>query len=115
MKNPRYANPQGGILLDYDEDGMPSLYVGSGDLYEQAKSGAFGPVAPYLPPPPPTNQELAAIIREKRNALIAKSDWTQLPDVPEQTRELWSQYRQALRDVPQQPAFPQSVTWPEEP
>jgi hypothetical protein len=27
----------------------------------------------------------------------------------------WKTYRQALRDVPQQSEFPNSVTWPTEP
>jgi hypothetical protein len=27
----------------------------------------------------------------------------------------WAKYRQALRDLPEQPGFPFEVTWPEEP
>ena len=38
-------------------------------------------------------------IREKRNRLLANSDWTQIPDctVDKQT---WATYRQELRDLP---------------
>lgn len=50
--------------------------------------------------------------RFQRDALLAASDWTQLPDVqaamPEARRAAWRKYRQALRDNPTGP-------WPEVP
>ena len=49
--------------------------------------------------------------RQKRDALLSACDWTQLPDVPPSTRALWTDYRQALRDVPEQ-SDPFSVVWP---
>ena len=52
---------------------------------------------------------------ERRNQLLLDSDWTQLPDVPEITRKLWIDYRQALRDITNQVGFPVSVTWPIKP
>ena len=82
-------------------------------IYAQIK--ADGNIAPYVPPPPPTDEELAAAIRAERDALLAATDWTQLPDVPEETRALWADYRQALRDVPQQDGFPHDINWPEKP
>lgn len=51
MKNPRFINPNGGILIE--QDSGVDLYVDSGDLYAQAVSGAFGPVAAYVAPPEP--------------------------------------------------------------
>ena len=54
-------------------------------------------------------------LRKRRNELLQQSDWTQLPDVPIETREQWAAYRQALRDVTQQPGFPNDVEWPEPP
>jgi len=72
--------------------------------------------APYVPP---TQEELeamaAAAVREQRDYLLAQSDWTQLPDVPDATKTMWATYRQALRDITAQPGFPQDVTWPEKP
>jgi hypothetical protein len=50
-------------------------------------------------------------IRDKRNKLLAESDWTQVLDAPVD-QAAWAAYRQALRGVPQQPGFPQSVDWP---
>ena len=51
-------------------------------------------------------------VRNQRNSLIAATDWTQLPDVPQSIKFQWAPYRQALRDVPQQAGFPFSVVWP---
>lgn len=53
-------------------------------------------------------------IRHLRNNLLRASDWTQLADAPIDTTA-WSAYRQALRDVPAQAGFPDSVTWPAKP
>ena len=53
-------------------------------------------------------------VRQHRDKLLTKSDWTQLPDAPVDA-SAWSTYRQALRDVPQQAGFPVDITWPEEP
>lgn len=50
------------------------------------------------------------MIRNKRNSLLVKSDWTQLPDAPVDV-EAWSTYRQALRDITLQ-ADPFNVQWP---
>lgn len=65
---------------------------------------------------PPT-ADLAAMVRSMRNRRLAKSDWTQLPDIPltEDQRHSWVAYRAALRDVPQQDGFPESITWPQPP
>ena len=53
-------------------------------------------------------------MRKKRNALLAASDWTQLPDVPLETKEAWAAYRQALRDITEQPD-PFNIVWPTPP
>jgi len=53
-------------------------------------------------------------VRKERDRLLADSDWTQVPDAPVDSTA-WADYRQALRDVPQQAGFPNDVTWPEQP
>ena len=53
--------------------------------------------------------------REQRDALLAASDWAVLPDAPVADAQAWKDYRQALRDVPQQNGFPQEVVWPTKP
>lgn len=54
-------------------------------------------------------------IRYTRDQLLAKSDWTQLPDVPETLKAKWAVYRQQLRDIPTTFATPDLVLWPDTP
>jgi len=60
-------------------------------------------------------EQAATEIRERRDALLTDCDWTQATDSPlsEDIRIGWRIYRQALRDIPEQPGFPWDVTWPE--
>lgn len=54
------------------------------------------------------------VIRTRRDALLAPTDWTQLPDVPLATKEAWAAYRQALRDITLQ-TDPHNIIWPTPP
>lgn len=56
----------------------------------------------------------AASVRADRNARLAACDWTQLADAPVDSLA-WANYRQALRDVPDQPGFPWEISWPTQP
>ena len=56
-------------------------------------------------------EQAAESVRAERDRLLAASDWTQIADAPVVSLE-WQSYRQALRDVPQQSGFPDSVEWP---
>ncbi len=60
-------------------------------------------------------EAIAAEARAKRDALLAESDWSQLPDVKEELREAYVGYRQALRDIPDQAGFPHEIEWPVKP
>ena len=57
----------------------------------------------------------AQLALSKRAQLLVASDWTQLPDVPLETKEAWAVYRQALRDITEQPGYPLDVVWPSPP
>jgi hypothetical protein len=61
---------------------------------------------------PEEHKAKAIEVREARDLLIAKSDWTQCADVSAVVKAQWVPYRKALRDVPQQTGFPFSVVWP---
>ena len=52
-------------------------------------------------------------IRFRRDGLLQETDWMALSDVT-MTGEMTA-YRQALRDIPAQAGFPNTVTWPTEP
>jgi hypothetical protein len=53
-------------------------------------------------------------IRSMRNILLAESDWSQLPDavLTLDEKQAWQNYRQSLRDVPQNFATPKDVVFP---
>ena len=56
-------------------------------------------------------ENLKKLVRSERNNLLAASDWTQLEDSPV-SKTAWANYRQKLRDIPQQKGFPKDVVWP---
>ncbi|MDP2168405.1 MAG: tail fiber assembly protein [Thermodesulfovibrionales bacterium] len=57
-----------------------------------------------------------SVIRQRRDALLAVSDWTQLSDSPlvAEKKMEWSVYRQALRDFPAA-SDPANPVWPQVP
>ena len=55
----------------------------------------------------------ASAIREERNKLLAETDWMALSDVT--ITDAWRTYRQELRDITEQPTFPDEVIWPQAP
>ena len=80
------------------------------------KSSGIGSIAIIL-----TDAEydtvLAASARQKRDRLIAATDYLVTPDYPIESDRLAKVkiYRQALRDIPEQSGFPRTITWPEKP
>ena len=60
----------------------------------------------------PDAQSQTILVR--RNELLYKSDWTQIPNNPLTTEQqnAWETYRQELRDVPEQQGYPYNVVWP---
>lgn len=56
----------------------------------------------------------AEAYRKLRDKLLSDTDWTQVPDAPVD-QVAWAEYRQALRDVPQQEGFPDNIVWPYRP
>ena len=53
-------------------------------------------------------------VREIRNQLLMECDWTQLSDIPTEIKNLWSSYRQDLRDITNQ-TNPFNIIWPVKP
>jgi hypothetical protein len=56
----------------------------------------------------------AVEVRAERNAKLAATDWTQIADATVD-KAVWATYRQALRNVPTQAGFPNTVVWPTQP
>src|SRR6056297_3795101 len=75
---------------------------------------------PPVPEKPDYNPDQKALdakadeIRSERDKLLAATDWTQVADAPVD-QAAYAEYRQALRDVPEQAGFPSDVDWPEKP
>lgn len=61
-------------------------------------------------------EDLKKTNRQKRNDLLAASDWTQANDSPltDEAKASWVTYRTALRDLPSSSDWP-NVTFPTEP
>ena len=54
--------------------------------------------------------EAAANVRSQRDQKLKDTDWMGMSDVTMSTE--WATYRQALRDIPSQAGFPNTITWP---
>lgn len=56
-------------------------------------------------------------VRRERDHLLSVSDWTQVPDSPHtpEQRQAWKEYRQALRDLPDEIEDPAAIVWPQLP
>jgi len=72
------------------------------------------PEKPDYNPDERERDQLAKEVRDQRDALLAACDWTQVSDAPVD-QSAWADYRQALRDLPQQQGFPNEVNWPASP
>ena len=96
------------------EDKMVVYHILTG----KTKEVPSGPVYTswYTPDFTSVDSEESALKAEalnKRDSLLAATDWTANSDVT--MSDAMRVYRQALRDVPLQGGFPDNVTWPEEP
>lgn len=67
--------------------------------------------------PPVDPEQLADAARAQRDSLLTACDWVVMraQELGEPVPQEWADYRQALRDVPQQEGFPETIEWPVEP
>lgn len=72
---------------------------------------------PVVAPATLTADEVLAVVRRRRNALLAACDWTQAADspIPSADRSAWADYRQALRNLPDTITDAGTVEWPTAP
>ena len=64
--------------------------------------------------PDATNEQKWEQIKLWRNAELAATDWTQLPDSPV-NKTAWATYRQSLRDIPAQNVKADDAVFPVKP
>lgn len=57
--------------------------------------------------------------RDRRQGLLQSSDWTDTYSAPSRLGQVlydqWQAYRQALRDITEQPGYPLEIAWPSPP
>ena len=123
----------------YTHDGVYLIGIGSSNILPEPEDGVFvvagRPEGFHRPPEgfgdlrfrlqsqqweDPRSQEqresdAANAARYKRNRLLDECDWTQMSDVPLENKDALAAYRQALRDLPEQPGFPEAIAWPDAP
>jgi hypothetical protein len=118
------AQVENGVVVNvamFDSDNLPdwaSSWVDAAD--DTAVGGTYDGVT-FTPPPAPAPTEEE--IRARRDTLLAESDWVVTKAIEQNAQDglgvqipvVWLDYRQALRDIPQQPGFPDNVTWPTAP
>jgi hypothetical protein len=102
-------------IVKVDADNIPDWCVDWPEVIEAGIGWTYDGHGFSEPPAPPIDLDrLAADIRAQRNQLLTASDWTQTADAPVD-QAAWQDYRQALRDIPQQAGFPADITWPAKP
>lgn len=123
VTNPQWANVEHTAInvtarfAEIDEDlpftAVPNDTEAHGrEIFTRASAGEFGAIDAYVPP---SDEQVAGEARRYRNQLLASSDWTQLPDVPQTLKDAWATYRQTLRNITSQSGFPQNIVWPIQP
>lgn len=99
----------------YSPDGNPEVWGKKPDDYFTPKEWDAAHPAPE--PTPPTDEEMARMVRMERDAKLAATDKYLIADFPIGDHDLQAvkAYRKALRDAPAQAGFPHDVKWPTNP
>ena len=114
------------ITLKYNTNGGPKWAEGDLEctipfevLSDQAVRDADGTITLVADPAKVQAkiQQAWTALRTERNARLAASDYTQLQDahLSAEKKSAWADYRQALRDLPENATDPTQVTWPVSP
>jgi hypothetical protein len=103
MDNTNHLIPAGCVL-----ESPPTLTEGQLAQWVDESWVVTTPVVEPEPVPEPV--DLAIEARNKRNGLLTATDWSGNSDV-NMSAEMTA-YRAALRDVPQQAGFPNTIIWP---
>lgn len=93
------------------------------DMYTRIRAGEFGPVVDgvggFYITIPPNQVELEETAIVKRTKLLVESDFSDLPVTQARFTDVeknaWATYRQALRDITKQQAYPWDIQWPSKP
>jgi len=115
------GNPQKGILVMEGASDYNTQYVDNGQIINKPSKPVNGEyLFDYTNKTwVPNSSKQEAVIKMLRNDLLAKSDWTDTASAPTrlgtEIYNAWQEYRQLLRDIPQQSGYPYNVVWPTPP
>lgn len=74
-------------------------------LYNNAINGEYGEIGDWVPPSDLTGEDAEVQLRVVRNALLSETDYIEMPTrwatLSDADQTAWTNYRQALRDLPQ--------------
>lgn len=112
--DPNYAiKPEYRLLADRSQDVVFDISYQTFKRIEPVRSEATE--IEYLVEDNPLDH-LIPIVKSQRNQLLFATDWKLAPDLwityTESYKNALKQYRQALRDVPDQAGFPKNINWP---
>jgi hypothetical protein len=105
----------------FDQDSIPSWASSWVSVDDTADIGSAYDGSSFSAPD--RSDEVSKAVRDRRDAFLAESDWVVTKAIEQNAMDglgvqipvVWLDYRQALRDIPQQPGFPDNVTWPTAP
>lgn len=93
----------------------PPKPVSGKDIVFNGKGWDLVAVPKKPTPLPEIPEDLEKKARSTRDYLLSQSDWTQLGDTPIKDIKPWNAYRKALRELPKQKGFPDTIDWPQIP
>ena len=101
-----------------NKEDIVNYYIQDGELIKKPENPYVYGIFNYISKEWEFDTEKASIeIDIQRKQLLNETDWTDT--VSAQTRltnySEWQVFRQALRDITQQPGYPENVIWPEPP
>ena len=118
------AQVENGVVVNvaaFESHSIPGWADSWVDATDDAVIGGTYDGVTFTPPAAPAPTE--AEVRAQRDKLLADTDWIVTKAIEQNAQDglgvqipvVWLDYRQALRDIPQQPGFPDNVTWPTKP
>ena len=121
-----YDITSGKILLVTDSADLRDSSVGDGQAWIESDADVTNSIVvdgAVVEDTVTVNENLSFSIRADRDVLLTRADGDSIkhreqvdlgttPDLTTEQYKLLLQYKQDLRDIPEQPGFPQSIVWP---
>jgi len=104
-----------------DPDRPETFNLPSGQILSPRHDGDIGwtltEAGEWIDPKAPVRWTREQGIRNRRDYYLKSSDYIMTTDFPisQEVLAQWKEYRQSLRDITNQPGFPNEVVWPTKP